>query len=76
MRSNAGKRRSLQRQKDLLLDAAAYLAQHGDANVVKSGHNLMAESEFGDIDDDDDEDDDGKGEKVGKERRVKRFGRE
>lgn len=73
MRSYAGKRRSLQRQKDLLLDAAAYLAQHGDANVVKSGHNLMAESEFGDIDDDDEDDKNDKGEKV---QRVKRFGRE
>ena len=73
MRSYAGKRRSLQRQKDLLLDAAAYLAQHGDANVVKSGHNLMAESEFGDIDDDDEGNDNDKGEKV---QRVKRFGRE
>eukprot|EP01036_Dinobryon_divergens_P034564 gene34564-44679_t len=37
-------RRMLQRQKDLLSEAAEYMAEHGDAVVDKNGLNLVAQS--------------------------------
>eukprot|EP01035_Chromulina_nebulosa_P055608 gene55608-76203_t len=73
MRSYAGKRRMLQRQKDLLSEAAEYMAEHGDAVVDKNGLNLVAQSEFSDVDDDDDDEDEDENVEVEKKKTGKRF---